>query len=95
VLDDFGVINKLPIEFRQEVNQCLYLKLFTHMSTLVNGDNGFLAMLCSLLAPQVHLAGEHIMKAGDYNAYLYFIHMGQVEVCPKFYKGSSFEVISL
>jgi CRP-like cAMP-binding protein len=90
VLSDFEVLNILPMEFRKEVNYALYSHLMDSMAVLVDGDEGFLAMLCSILRPQVHLAGEHVLKAGDFNTELFFLHKGRVEVLPDWFKGKPY-----
>merc|ERR1740117_1013229 len=49
-------------------------------------------MLCSLLLPQVHLAGEVLVRNGDVNRNLFFIHQGQVDVVPSKFQGLQYVV---
>jgi CRP-like cAMP-binding protein len=76
----YEFLDELPLSLRTEISLYLHRDLIPKVKIFEFGDPGFMMGIVRHLKPKLYIAGDYIIRQGDYAEEFYFIRLGGVEV---------------
>lgn len=73
-------LERLPLSLKTEILLFMHREMIPKVKMFELGDPAFLMGVVRYLRPKLYLAGDFIVKQGDFAEEMYFVRMGTVEV---------------
>ncbi|CAG9319774.1 unnamed protein product [Blepharisma stoltei] len=77
---DWGFLDELPLSLKSEISVSIHSDMIPKVAIFEMADPSFVLSIVRCLTPKVFMAGDYIIRQGDYAEELFFIKIGTVEV---------------